>query len=424
MPKYLISKNQCLFAILILVLLARSESVWAVGKPAVSVDITKCHKPTNSDVAINYCTQAIESGQLSGKGLAFAFYRRGNGYHEKGDYDRAILDYDQAVRLNPSHANAFSNRGVAYARKGDYDRAIQNYDEAIRLNPNHADAFSNRGVAYARKGDYDRAIQNYDEAIRLNPNHANAVYDRGNAYRRKGDYDLAIQNYDEVIRLNPNHANAFSNRGITYGRKGDYDRAIENYDEAIRLNPNHANALYNRGNAFKHKRDYDRAAQDYDHVIRSNPKHADAYSNRGLVRFYQGQFSAAVPDLSLAVGFAPTNLYRILLLYLARARAGSHAQEDLAQATVNLDLKEWPGPVVSMYLGKIPELAVFEGVADADPTKQRQKRCQAYFYVGQQLLIRQNNGEAARMFRETVATNASTLFEFDGAQAELKHLGN
>jgi tetratricopeptide (TPR) repeat protein len=415
-------KKQCRLAILIPVLLAASEA--ALGKPLGNVDITKCHKPTNSDIAINYCTQAIESGQLSGKGLAFAFYRRGNAYSEKGDYDRAIPDYDQAVRLNPSHANAFSNRGVAYAHKGDYDQAILDYAEAIRLNPNHADAFSNRGVAYARKGDYDQAIQNYDEAIRLNPNHANALYDRGNAYRRKGDYDRAILDYDEAIRLNPNHANAFSNRGIAYGRKGDYDRAIQNYDEAIRLNPRHANALYNRGNAHRRKGDYDHAVQDYDQVIRLNPKHADAYSNRGLVRFYQGHFTAAVPDLSLALGFAPTNLYRILLVYLAEARAGSPAQDGLARATIGLDLKEWPGPIVSLYLGKVPEHVVFDAVADPDPTKQRQKRCQAYFYVGQQLLIRQNNSEAAKMFRETVATNASILFEYEGAQAELKHLGN
>src|SRR6266478_9010569 len=318
----MISKRQCQFAFLVLVMVAANELVWAVGKTVVTLDITKCHKSTDSNVVINYCTQAIESGQLSGKGLGFAFYSRGNAYYEKRNYDRAI------------------------------------------------------------------------------------------------------QNYDEVIRLNPNHAKAFSNRGIAYGRKGDYDRAIENYNEAIRLNPNHANALYNRGNAYKHNKDYDRAVLDYDKVIRLNPNHADAYSNRGLVRFYQGQFSAAVPDLSQAVGFAPTNLYRILLLYLAQARAGSHAQEGLAQATVNLDLKEWPGPVVSMYLGKIPEHVVFDAVADADPTKQRQKRCQAYFYVGQQLLIRQSNSEATKMFRETVATNASTLFEYEGAQAELKHLGN
>jgi tetratricopeptide (TPR) repeat protein len=384
-------KKQCLFAILILVLLAASDSVWAVGKPtANSEDVPKCYKSTNADITINYCTQAIESGQLSGRGLAFAFYKRANAYYEKGEYDRAIEDYDQAIRLNPKHADAFSNRGVAYSRKGDYDRAIENYNEAIRLNPKHA----------------------------------GALYGRGNAYRRKGDYDRAIENYDEAIQLSPKHANAFSNRGVAYARKRDYDRAIENYDEAIRLNPKHVNAFYNRGNAYRHKGDYDRAIENYDEAIRLNPKHGDAYSNRGLVRFYEGQFAAAVPDFSQAVKFAPTNLYRILLVYLAQARSGSHAQDDLVQATVGLDLKEWPGPIVSMYLGKVPEHVVFNAIVDIDPAKERQKRCQAYFYVGQQLLIRQNNSEAAKMFRETLATNATVLFEHEAAQAELKNLGN
>jgi tetratricopeptide (TPR) repeat protein len=429
MPQDLISKSQCLLALSLVACLTGSGSVWAIGKPAVSDDIksgdiNKCYKSTDPDSAINYCTQAIESGQLMGKGLAFAFYRRGNAYYGKKDYNRAILDYDQAIRLNPNHASAFSNRGAAYARKGDYDQAIQNYDEAIRLKPDHADAFSNRGVAYARKGDYDQAIQNYDEAIRLNPNHANALYDRGNAYRRKGDYDRAIQNYDEAIHLNPKHVTAFSNRGIAYARKGDYDRAIQNYDEAIRLNPNYVNSLYNRANAYKRKGDYDHAMQDYDQVIRLNPKHADAYSNRGLVRFYQGQFAAAVPDFTQALEFDRANLYRILLLYLARARAGNPDQERLSEATKGLDLKEWPGPIVSMYLGKVAGRSIFDAVADADPAKERKKRCQAHFYIGQQLLMRQNSNEAVKMFRETLATEVSALFEYEAAQAELKRIGN
>jgi len=423
-PKHLILGKQCLFAISLLGLVSGSEFVWATGKPVAGDDTEKCYKSTNPDVAINYCTQTIESRQLSGKGMAFAFYKRGNAYYGKGDHDRAILDYDQAIRLNPSHANSHSNRGAAYARKGDYHRAIQDYDEAVRLNPNHADAFSNRGAAYARKGDYDRAIEDYDEAVRLNPNHANAVYGRGNAYRRKGDYNRAIQDYDEAIRLNPNHANAFSNRGVAYGHKGDYERAIQNYDEGIRLNPNYVNAFYNRGNAYRRKKDYERAVLDYDQVIRLNPKHVNAYSNRGLARFYQGKFTAAVPDFSKALEFTPNDLYRILLLYMAQARAGSEARDGLEQATRGLDLTEWPGPIVSMYLGKIPDQVVFDAVADADPIRERQKRCQAYFYIGQRLLIRQKNSEAAKMFHETVATNASTLFEYEGAQIELKHLGN
>ena len=128
-------RRSALFTIFIVVLLAASESALAIGKPAARQDINTCYKSTNPDLAISYCTQMIASGQLSGKGLGFAFYKRGNAYNEKGDYEQAIQDYDQAIRLNPGHATAFSNRGVAYANKKDYDRAIQDYDQAIRLNP-------------------------------------------------------------------------------------------------------------------------------------------------------------------------------------------------------------------------------------------------------------------------------------------------
>lgn len=125
--------KQSLCVILFFGFMTPSEFVWATGKPAASDDIEKCYKATHPDVAINYCTQTIESRQLSGKGLAFAFYKRGNAYYGKADHDRAILDYDQASRLYPKHANSLSNRGAAYARKGDYDRAIRDSPAPARL---------------------------------------------------------------------------------------------------------------------------------------------------------------------------------------------------------------------------------------------------------------------------------------------------
>ena len=56
------------------------------------------------------------------------------------------------------------SRGIAYLRKRDYDLAIQDFENALRLNPSLADAFTGRGLAYAdNKGDYDRAISDYDQ---------------------------------------------------------------------------------------------------------------------------------------------------------------------------------------------------------------------------------------------------------------------
>jgi tetratricopeptide (TPR) repeat protein len=419
------SRNACrLFATLFLVLFASSEPVSATSRAPVEGSADRCYKSNDPGTAIRYCTQAIESRQLSGKHLAFAFYTRGNAYNEQREFDRAIEDYNEAIRLNPRHANGFSNRGVAFTQKGEYDRAIESFNDAIRLDPNHVDAFTNRGVALTRKGEYDRAIESFNDAIRLNPNRAGVRFDRGNAHRLKSDYNRAIDDYNEAIRLNPNHASAFSNRGIAYGRKGEYDLAIQSYGEALRLNPKNVNALYNRGNAYTRKGVYDLAVQDYDQVLRINPRHANAYSSRGIARFLQGQFSAALPDLSEAVKFAPDDLHRILLHYLAQVRAGNHDREALAHATQGLDLAKWPGPIVSMYLGKVPAKDVLDSLADANGTERTHRRCQAYFYLGQQMLIRQQRNEAAKMFRETVATSSRTLFEYEAARAELKRLGN
>ena len=85
--------------------------------------------------------------------LALAYYKRGTAYCNKGEYDRAIADLTNAVRLNPDDAKGvIYNRGVANGRKGDDDRAIADYTKAIQINPKDAWAFCNRGAAYGKKG--------------------------------------------------------------------------------------------------------------------------------------------------------------------------------------------------------------------------------------------------------------------------------
>ena len=51
----------------------------------------------------------------------------------KGDYDLAIADYTQAIRLEPNFTAAYTNRGDAYVHKGDYDRAITDYESALQI---------------------------------------------------------------------------------------------------------------------------------------------------------------------------------------------------------------------------------------------------------------------------------------------------
>jgi len=63
-----------------------------------------------------------------------------------------MLNYDEAILLNPQDARAYNSRGLSYANLGLYERAIQDYNGAIQLNPQHANAYYNRGIAYEAIG--------------------------------------------------------------------------------------------------------------------------------------------------------------------------------------------------------------------------------------------------------------------------------
>ena len=113
---------------------------------------------------------------------------------EKGEYNRAIAYFDEAIRLKPSDAVAYYMRGLAYGRQGDYDRAIADMTESIRLVPKYANAYQVRGIVYSLKNKDKRAIADYTEVIRLAPKRVDAYEMRALAYRaigkqRKADCD-------------------------------------------------------------------------------------------------------------------------------------------------------------------------------------------------------------------------------------------
>ena len=224
------------------------------------------------------------------------FRSRGWTFVERRDWDRAITDFNEAIRLDPNFARAYRNRSVAYFRKGDHNRALADANQSIRIDPNNYNSYSNRGWLYLEMGDNDRAIADYSEAIRLDDPNADSYNNRGLAYERKGDFDRAITDYNEAIRLDPN-ADRYYNRGLTYFNKGDFDRAITDYSDAIRLAPN-ADRYNNRGAAYFNKGDFDRAITDYEAALRINPNYQLAKDNLAAARNRRPALSIPFPSAS------------------------------------------------------------------------------------------------------------------------------
>jgi Tfp pilus assembly protein PilF len=171
----------------------------AHGRPAD--DVKTCINDSG-EVAIDACTRAIKSSHLSGHSLARLYLSRGVERRGKGDDELALSDFAEAVKIDKKYATAYFNRCSIYNFKKEYDLAIAECSQAIKLGPTAdatigserlgkdrtiSDYYSERGFAYYRKDDTVHAMIDLDNAIRLNPNNGRALKTRGSIYEAKGD---------------------------------------------------------------------------------------------------------------------------------------------------------------------------------------------------------------------------------------------
>jgi lipoprotein NlpI len=148
-----------------------------VVSQAVADDAATCNRVSSDealgDEAIAACTRVIQAQATSVRDRAEAHNSRGWEYYiAKGDFDRAIADYTEAVRLDSTYALAYNDRGNAYLAKGDFNRAIADYNESIRLDPKDARFYQNRGFAYFNTDALPKALADFSRASELDPKDA------------------------------------------------------------------------------------------------------------------------------------------------------------------------------------------------------------------------------------------------------------
>jgi tetratricopeptide (TPR) repeat protein len=235
---------------------------------------------TSPEPQIKGCTALIVSDTEPPRILTVAHNNRGNAYVARGDYDRAIEDYNQAIKISPSYARAFNNRAVAFGKKGQHERAVEDLDAALKLEPGYAGAFTNRAETHAKTSRYDLAIQDYEAAIRIHPTMA-AWTGRCRTRAILGDLRPALADCAESLRLGPN-AGAFEARGLAYLKLGEWKSAISDFDAALRLDARHAAALYGRSIAYAKDGMADRADIDGAAAKAIDPNIAEEFARYGV----------------------------------------------------------------------------------------------------------------------------------------------
>ena len=124
------------------------------------------------DAAAEAAKLLAESGDpAASRQLPAAVKQRANQLAFAGEFDNALLAYEQAARLAPSDPEIEHNWGTVLLRRGDLEAAARHFERAVQLNPESADSLYNLGVALEGMGRADQAVAHFRAAAAIDPQH-------------------------------------------------------------------------------------------------------------------------------------------------------------------------------------------------------------------------------------------------------------
>lgn len=233
--------------------------------------------PRNRQLMFNMALAQSEIKDYAGADSTFAQILRYYPSFENGYLGRARLrlatadtigaseDIAKALELNRTSLNAYIMRAdIAINSNRDYESALNDMNEAIRLQPRFAGLYINRAFLRYNRDDYFGAMADYDYALKLEPLNPVALFNRGLLNSEVSANDRALDDFSKVLELNPDDYRALYNRAVIYYKKADYKAGRNDIERVIEAFPDFPAAYYLRGEFNRHLGNLAGAQRDFD----------------------------------------------------------------------------------------------------------------------------------------------------------------
>jgi tetratricopeptide (TPR) repeat protein len=168
----------------------------------------------------------------------------GSALYWLGAPDRALEEFEAALKLEPQNSMAFQLRGIVKARRGEYRAALEDFLQSELYAPERPDVKMNAGSVYHALGNYPRALEYFRAAVQRDPENPLYRHQLGMFYSRLGRYDQAAEELGRAVRLHPAYEDAVFELAVLRERTGRPAEAIKLYRRALELKPGDSAARY------------------------------------------------------------------------------------------------------------------------------------------------------------------------------------
>ena len=172
-----------------------------------------------------------------------------------------------SITLNPKDPYLYLRRGLSYLDLGQLENARNDFNKAIELDNTIAEAYINRARIAINDKKFDEALQDVNAALKINSNLADAFVLRGNIYREQGNFSMAATEYEKAIKIDPSLPGIYYNRGVLYIMEKKFETVIGEFSKVLELKGDSAMSYYNRGMAEMFLNNMDQACQDFNAAI-------------------------------------------------------------------------------------------------------------------------------------------------------------
>jgi len=249
--------------------------------------------------------------------LPFSYNNLGYFYQRwEKNYDKALAEYNTAVKMDSTYYQAWSNLGVVYNNTGKMEQAVVYFSKSLKYKPDNNDALIGRANSLSAINKFGESLPDYNNYIRIKPDDPKAYVWRGIALSKTGHNDEAMADFEQSRKLDPGNYEVYYWMGLIYYQKNDFKTAIDYLDKAVSLDDKQGDVYSWRGLARYKLKMLDASIEDFNKAISLNPKDGAAYVNRSISYNDKGNYKQAWEDINAAgkLGFPLDKPYFMKLM--------------------------------------------------------------------------------------------------------------
>ena len=294
----------------------------------------------------------------------------GSLYEMKGDFAKAVLEYQDALRYEEDHAIYFA-LSKCYSELNKHSLAIDAARQAVRLAPDNLDYRRTLAEVYVTAFELDGAVGQYEEIIKRDSSSIEAWFNLARLYQARRPLK-ALDVYESMVQRFGPEWNVLLQIADLYNSQGQFGKAADALKQMIEVDPSNPELKRTLAQAYVRAQRYDEALALYTELLQMDPDNLDYTGEKAGVLLFRKEYQPAAREF----------------------------EKILDRDSVSVDAKLRIGEIYFGQLEKdstlIPQAkAIFERIRDGHPEDWR-----AYWFLGAIGALAHDSAAAVRNFRE------------------------